>query len=160
VGQHVLVELRQRRDPAVGDAAVEVRLRVSGLTALQLGVGRQRGLPRLGRVPERADRGAAVGEEEPPALQVVRDDFHDSVRPARVELGRQPGLERLHRPARLEPRSVVAGERDAVHRRPGPIVHELDLAGRLDVRTDPFLGVHDHRLVAEVANCQTPTIVV
>jgi hypothetical protein len=89
-----------------------------------------------------ADRGARVTEEKPRALLVLAEHLGDAVGMACEQLGRQPRLERLHRPARLEPGDAV-GERHAQDSRPGPLVLLFDHADRLDVRADPVFGISE-----------------
>jgi hypothetical protein len=109
--EHVLVERRQNGEAAIGHSRGEVTGRVRGLAALELAVQRQGDGPRLGRVAERTDRSAGVGEEQPCSIHVVRDDLHDPVGPAGVQRCGQRGLEGLDGRTRLEPRSLAAGER-------------------------------------------------
>ena len=108
-----------------------------GLTVLELGVERQGSKPSFWRIAERTDRPARVGEEKPSPLFVVSEYFRDAVRPASIELGRETGLERLHRCARLEP-GDAAGERHAQYRGPRPLVHGLDRADGIRVHADPL----------------------
>jgi hypothetical protein len=117
-------------------------VRVRRLATLELGVKRQRDEPRLRRVAERADRGARVAEEKPRTLLVVAEHLGDAVGMACEQLGREPRLECLHRPARLEPSDAV-GERHALYRRPGPLVLRFDHADWLNARADPVLGISE-----------------
>jgi hypothetical protein len=117
-------------------------VRVRRLATLELGVKRQRDEPRLRRVAERADRSARIAEEKPRTLLVVAEHLGDAVGMACEQLGREPRLECLHRPARLEPSDAV-GERHAQYRRPGPLVLRFDHADRLDVRADPVFGISE-----------------
>ena len=123
-------------------------MRVRDLAALEFGVARQYHEPRLRRVAGRADRGARVAEEKPRALLVVAEHLGDAVGMACEQLGREPRLECLHRPARLEPGDAV-GERHAQDRGPRPLVLRFDHAGWLNVRADPVFGiseVHAHTM--------------
>ena len=131
----------------------DVLVSVHRLAALQLGIQRQRRQPRLGRVPERADGSAGIGEEQPRPVLVVAEHVGDAPRPARAETRRQPRLERLNRPARLEPRDAVR-VRHAQHRRPGSLVRDLDLACRFDVRADPGLRTGAIHGYAQGSSCQ------
>ena len=142
VPQEVVVAAGQRCDSQVRDAVREVVAGVRGLAALELGVQGQRVEPRLRRVAERADRRSRVAEKKPCSLRVVAEHLSDAVWPAGEKRGREPWLERLHRRARLEPRDT-ARDRHAQHRRPGPLVCDLDRTDRLDVRADPSFGISE-----------------
>jgi hypothetical protein len=108
--------------------------RVGRLASLQLRVERQRRRPCVLDVPERADRRAGVGEEQPRIFLVVGDHRDDAIRPTPMEDGRQPRLECLHRCAPLEPGGISIRERNAPHPRPRPVVGELHRTGRAQVR--------------------------
>src|SRR5882672_4653095 len=111
---------------------------VCGFAELQLGVQGQGREPRFGRVAERADRRARVGEEKPGLILVVGDHLSDPVRPAREEPGSEPRLECLYRRARLEPANAL-GEWHPQYRRPRSFVGSLYVAGRFNVCADPVL---------------------
>ena len=112
---------------------------VGGLPPLQLGVQRQDLGPQPGGIVEVCDASSGVGHEKPRPLLVVGNNLRHEVRPAGEELGRQPGLERLHRAARLEPNEAAVG-RYTEHRRPGSLVRDFDVATGSDLHTDPVLS--------------------
>jgi hypothetical protein len=70
----------------------------------------------------------------------VVEHLGDSIRPAFEQARSQPRLEGLHRAARLEP-DLPTGHRHAQHRRPRPLMRDLDWAGRSDARTNPPLDL-------------------
>jgi hypothetical protein len=94
--------------------------------------------PCLRRIAPRADRGAGISQQQPASLLLIAEDLGHPIRPAGGQSGGQPRLEELHRAARLHPRRPVS-QRDPQHRRPRPLMRDLERTHRLGVRTDPLL---------------------
>jgi hypothetical protein len=115
--QELVKPPRERPDPQVLDPVLEMGTDVLDLADLQLGVKRECSEPDLRRVARQRDGVAGVRGQEPGAVGVVGEDADDAVRPARGELDREAGLERLDRGAGLEP-SLAVGERHSDDRRP------------------------------------------
>jgi hypothetical protein len=110
---------------------------MSRFAALELGVARQDGEPRLGAAAE-AERLAGITEEQPGTLVVVPEHCGKAVRPARRERSRQRRLERLTWRALFEPGNTSV-DRHPPHGPPRPLMNKLHHARRLDMRPDPDL---------------------
>ena len=57
-------------------------------TALQFGVSRQRGEPRLRRIAGQFGRRARIGKQKPSPLFAMAEDLRDAIRPASKKLRR------------------------------------------------------------------------